>query len=198
MGVDAEAEAPLGSPGAEAQLPATPGAPPDEVPLVAVVPRPPPAPALQPDDAPPAAPAGPPPGSIPPSPKQNPRAAAELGAQAAPPSPADVEPSATASSGRAAAAPPQPARKAAASPRARPSTRVRVANARDVDVLRTVWHPHPERRLALVLLPGESAARELREGESAQGWTVLHIDPASVLLLHDGVEVRASVGGGGR
>ena len=207
-GVASAREAPLGigetDDNDDAELPAT-DAGVRSVPQVAVVQRPPPEPAFQDDQPAPAeaaAPTGPPPGSIPPSPKQVPRYAAALAAQASPGaagSPRAPEATEPGPAGEAApaAAPAKPA-PAAAPPRARAATRVRVTNARDVDVLRTVWHPHPDRRLALLLLPGESAARELREGETAEGWTVLTIEPSGVVLLHDGVQLRAAVGGGER
>ncbi len=194
--VDADAEAPLGS-GAGGGAPLA-GAESGAVPLVAVVPRPPPQPELQPDEPAPGAPAGPPPGSIPPAPKQTPRYVRELAAPAPPAAPPGDADRAASASEEAPVAAPTPVHKTPASSRPRADTRVQVANPRDLDVLRTVWHPHPERRLALVLLPGESAARELREGETADGWTVLSIEPSSVVLLHDGVELRAAVGGGGR
>jgi len=197
--VDSAAEPPLGSgAGSEASLPAATGAAPGEVPLVAVVQRPPPEPAFQDDEPPAAAPVAPPPGSIPPAPKQAPSFAAAPAVDAPPGSAAAVDRPAPSPPDEAVAESPRRARAAAPAPRPRSPARVRVANARDVDVLRTVWHPHPERRLALLLLPGESAARELREGDTAQGWTVLTIEPSSVVLLHDGVELRAAVGGGGR
>ena len=59
----------------------------------------------------------------------------------------------------------------------------------------TTWHPLAERRLAVVLFPGEGA-RELREGEEVAGVTVSLIEPSGVVFRYAGREVRRKVGGG--
>jgi hypothetical protein len=65
----------------------------------------------------------------------------------------------------------------------------------DVRITQTRWHPSPERRVALVRLPGEKASRELREGEAVAGLEVVRIEPSGVLFRHGDTEVRRRVSG---
>jgi len=68
------------------------------------------------------------------------------------------------------------------------------AQAQEVVVTRTVWHPSAERRVALVRGAGDSQEREVHEGESVGSLEVLRIEPSDVVFLRDGVEIRQRVG----
>ena len=68
------------------------------------------------------------------------------------------------------------------------------AAAPEVVVTRTVWHPSPERRVAMVRAAGDSQEREVHEGESVGALQVLQIEPSDVVFLRDGVEIRQRVG----
>jgi len=68
------------------------------------------------------------------------------------------------------------------------------AAAPEVVVTRTVWHPSPERRVAMVRAPGDSQEREVHEGESVGALQVLQIEPSDVVFLREGVEIRQRVG----
>jgi hypothetical protein len=61
-------------------------------------------------------------------------------------------------------------------------------------VERTLWHPDPGRRLAVLQVEGRDAAVELREGDAVGDVVVQQIDPSGVLFLHHGVEIRRRVG----
>ena len=63
-------------------------------------------------------------------------------------------------------------------------------------MLRTVWHPKPERRVARVQLPGMDEPVEVHEGDSVKSYLVKAIEPSGVLLEHGGRELRRSVGSG--
>ena len=68
------------------------------------------------------------------------------------------------------------------------------AAAPEIVVTRTVWHPSPERRVAMVRAAGDSQEREVHEGESVGALQVLQIEPSDVVFLRDGVEIRQRVG----
>ena len=80
----------------------------------------------------------------------------------------------------------------------------RVAREADVEVLergpmptlrvtRTIWHPSPDRRVAVVQLLGRPPQR-LGEGDVVAGFTVLQIGLAEVELERDGVILERRVG----
>lgn len=73
-------------------------------------------------------------------------------------------------------------------------TRKRIARtapaSAGVLVLRTVWHPKPERRTALLEAPGDAAPREYREGDLVGRLTLLRIEPSAVVFERGGVEIR--------
>lgn len=77
----------------------------------------------------------------------------------------------------------------AAPPARRRSARAAPATA-GIFVLRTVWHPRPERRTALLSTPGSDAPREYHEGEHIGSLTLLRIEPSGVVFERDGVEIR--------
>ena len=62
-----------------------------------------------------------------------------------------------------------------------------------VAVLRTVWHPKPERRTAWLESPGEAAPREYREGDHLGTLTLLRIEPSGVVFERDGVEISEKI-----
>ena len=88
--------------------------------------------------------------------------------------------------GAPAAAPP-----VAAAPRAEPRS---VPAAPVVEVLRTTWHPHPERRVARIRVGGFAAPVEVREGDAVSTLVVKTIEPSGVLFLHGGEELRRGIG----
>jgi len=59
-----------------------------------------------------------------------------------------------------------------------------------VVVDRTVWHPHAERRLAILEVEGRADPVELREGDAVGDLVVRQIDPGGVVFLHRGIEIR--------
>jgi hypothetical protein len=63
-----------------------------------------------------------------------------------------------------------------------------------VHVARTLWHPSPERRLAWVEVEGQTALREVREGERVGPYVVREIEPAAVTFADGNVEMRREVG----
>jgi hypothetical protein len=62
-----------------------------------------------------------------------------------------------------------------------------------ISVLRTVWHPKPERRTAWLEAPGDASPRELREGDRVGSLTLLRIEPSAVIFDRDGVELRERI-----
>jgi hypothetical protein len=63
-----------------------------------------------------------------------------------------------------------------------------------VRVAKTLWHPAADRRLAWIEVSGQTALREVREGERVGPYLVLEIEPTAVLLSNGGVEIRREVG----
>ena len=63
-----------------------------------------------------------------------------------------------------------------------------------VRVERTIWHPKPERRSALVHVQGHKEALELKEGDAVGTLVVAEIEPSGVVFLHGGVRLRHRVG----
>jgi hypothetical protein len=64
-----------------------------------------------------------------------------------------------------------------------------------VSVLRTIWHPKPERRTALVETRDDYEPFEVREGERVGSLTVVRIEPSGVIFERDGEQLRQKVGG---
>jgi hypothetical protein len=63
-----------------------------------------------------------------------------------------------------------------------------------VEVLRTTWHPRPERRVARIRVDGFAAPLEVREGDAVSTLVVKTIEPSGVLFLHGGAELRRGIG----
>jgi outer membrane biosynthesis protein TonB len=64
----------------------------------------------------------------------------------------------------------------------------------DVTVLRTSWHPSPERRSARVRVVETDETLTLREGDAIGGLVLREIKPSSVLFQAGDVEIRRKVG----
>jgi len=62
-----------------------------------------------------------------------------------------------------------------------------------ISVLRTIWHPKPERRTALLDAPGDASPREFREGDRVGSLLLLRIEPSGVVFERDGVELREQI-----
>jgi len=61
-------------------------------------------------------------------------------------------------------------------------------------VLRTSWHPSPDRRLARVRVTAGGVPREMREGETDGALHVVKIEPSAVVFTFQGQEIRRTVG----
>lgn len=78
---------------------------------------------------------------------------------------------------------------------AKPTPQVaNVSRPPSVHVSRTVWHPNPDRRSALVEIEGFSEPLELREGDAVGVLVVAEIQPSAVIFLHGGNRLRRAVG----
>lgn len=75
-----------------------------------------------------------------------------------------------------------------------PEPRVAARSPSAVRVARTLWHPSADRRLAWVEIDGQTAMREVREGESVGPYVVREIEPAAVVFSDGASEVRREVG----
>ena len=74
------------------------------------------------------------------------------------------------------------------------ANRLRRAPVPEVFVLRTVWHPDAERRVAEVEVRGRPEAVRLHEGDAVGPLVVGRIEPSGVVFLHEQVELRRRVG----
>ncbi len=61
-------------------------------------------------------------------------------------------------------------------------------------MLRTTWHPRPERRVARLRVGGFAAPMEVHEGDAVSTLVVKTIEPSGVLFLHGSQEIRRGVG----
>jgi len=64
----------------------------------------------------------------------------------------------------------------------------------EVKVLKTVWHPKPDRRSAQLRLNEQGEAIEVRESQMVEGYRVESITPSTVVLSKGGVTVTHRVG----
>jgi hypothetical protein len=90
-------------------------------------------------------------------------------------------------SSRSASKASEPARVAAAAPKADAS-----APVPGVRVEKTSWHPSSDRRTARIAVDG--GFEEIREGDAVGPLVVSRIEPSGVVFDHDGVEIRRRVG----
>jgi hypothetical protein len=70
---------------------------------------------------------------------------------------------------------------------------VRPRSGPEITVARTIWHPAPERRVAVVEPPG-GARREVHEGDTVDDYRVVRIEPSGVVFERDGVERLRKIG----
>jgi hypothetical protein len=61
-------------------------------------------------------------------------------------------------------------------------------------VVRTVWHPSAERRVAEIEVEGRPEPLLLHEGDAVGPLVVSEIEPSGVVFLHDEVELRRRIG----
>lgn len=78
-------------------------------------------------------------------------------------------------------------------PAARQAPPAQAAPAPEARVDSTTWHPDAERRRAVVSAPGRATVT-LREGDAIGELVVRSIEPAGVVFLYRGAEVRRGVG----
>jgi hypothetical protein len=87
---------------------------------------------------------------------------------------------------------------AAGSGRSRPSpvgpSKLVRAFVPSVLVVRTVWHPAAERRVATIEVEGRPEPLLLHEGDVVGPLVVSEIEPSGVVFLHDEVELRRRIG----
>lgn len=95
---------------------------------------------------------------------------------------------------RAAPAPkPQPVQAAVAPPA--PPVEVAAPKPAPMQVAQIAWHPDSERRRAWLRVDGEEGRREVREGDKVGNYTVVRIEPSSVLFQSGDIELRQPLGG---
>jgi hypothetical protein len=137
-----------------------------------------------------------------PMPRHRPRLLVEEDEAPAPPPQSGSEPPfAMHSAEPAAPAPPLSAapgaRPPSAVPDAEPAVPPAVATAAaapfPLRVVRTSWHPHPDRRTAWVDVGGE-APRAVHEGDTVGRFVVREIEPDGVVFVDGSVEIRRAVG----
>ncbi len=145
--------------------------------------------------APPPAPEAPPlvsPPLVPPPSEPAPPPRVEPSAPKLPPPPTpgtelgSGPPGTRATSSRVASRPPPPP----------PTAPVRPARASlpEVSIASTTWHPDAVKREAIVRVAGRDGPLRLREGDAVGGLVVQEIEPAAVVFLRGGVEIRKPVG----
>lgn len=84
---------------------------------------------------------------------------------------------------------PKPQRK-----KAPPIRRVERAPMPEFVVTQTVWHPAASRRVAMIRLKGQAAARSYSEGDDLGSLELVEIQPAAVVFHRDGVKIKRSIG----
>jgi hypothetical protein len=119
---------------------------------------------------------------------------ASAGASAPAPSAAAPAPRAP-SSGSSAGVVPAPAAPPAPKPAPDTAGPQVVARAAEVSVVKTVWHPSAERRVAHVTVAGRDGSHEVREGDFVEGLEVREIKLSGVVFERGGVEIERRVQG---
>jgi hypothetical protein len=64
----------------------------------------------------------------------------------------------------------------------------------DVVVVRTSWHPTPDRRTARIRVVASDEILTLRQGDAIGGLVIQEITPSSVLFQAGEIEIRRKVG----
>jgi hypothetical protein len=75
-----------------------------------------------------------------------------------------------------------------------PVERIERTSLPDVSVVRTAWHPQPDRRSARVRLEDSGEMRLLKEGDAIGRLVIKEITPSAVLFSAGDVEIRRRVG----
>ena len=86
---------------------------------------------------------------------------------------------------------------ASTSPPTPPTSGKKVIRRAEIPLLsvdQTIWHPNPDRRLAIVELVDSGDALRLKEGDVVGPLVIWEIRPGGVLFNHDGVEIEYRVG----
>jgi hypothetical protein len=94
----------------------------------------------------------------------------------------------------AAEAPPKPSAKAEAAPTASAVEEHKGRAIPDVTVLRTAWHPRPDRRSAKIRLLDTKETMNLKEGDAIGGLVIQEISPSAVIFRSGEIELRLRVG----
>jgi hypothetical protein len=63
-----------------------------------------------------------------------------------------------------------------------------------VKVTKTIWHPRPERRSAVVEVEGSPGSRDLKEGDTLGALVLTEIKPSGVVFDYQGVELVRKIG----
>jgi hypothetical protein len=72
--------------------------------------------------------------------------------------------------------------------------RVAPAGLPEITVVRTAWHPKPERRSAKVRIVETDELVTVREGDEVEGLVLQEITPSAVVFSAGDVEIRRRVG----
>ena len=63
-----------------------------------------------------------------------------------------------------------------------------------IRVEQTFWHPRPDRRVAVLALPGHEQPLRVREGDAVGALVVSEIEPSGVVFTQQGQRVRRALG----
>jgi hypothetical protein len=63
-----------------------------------------------------------------------------------------------------------------------------------IHVEQTLWHPRPDRRVAVLALDGDEGSLRVQEGDTVRGLVVSEIEPSGVVFEHEGRRVRRGLG----
>jgi hypothetical protein len=66
--------------------------------------------------------------------------------------------------------------------------------ARGIRVEQTFWHPRPDRRVAVLALPGREQPLRVHEGDAVGALVVSEIEPSGVVFTRQGQRVRRALG----
>lgn len=134
-------------------------------------------------------------------PQAKPRVADDAPRRAAPPGPAVASaPPADAAEFESSevsfeAAEPEPAGLAGAEPAPKLDAAGEGARlAAEVRVEQTLWHPRPERRVAVLEVPGREAPLRVHEGDAVGSLVVSKIEPSGVVFTREGQSLRRALG----
>ncbi|MEZ4279989.1 MAG: hypothetical protein R3F21_10300 [Myxococcota bacterium] len=72
--------------------------------------------------------------------------------------------------------------------------RIAPAGMPEVYVVRTAWHPKPERRSAKVRVAASSELISAHEGDTVAGLVIREITPSAVVFSAGSVEIRRRIG----